>query len=181
MSDCLVLDQNWFPVDFCTWENAVKLWFEERAEIIRVDEGGKVLHSKSLTMGFPRVIVVKNQWTRRKKKSVPCSRKNLLLRDNAICQYCGKPVRTREYTLDHVIPLCQGGKAGWKNLVIACHVCNTAKGGRTPEQAGMKLLKKPVAPKLADGRFSFRLYVRKIRPEWKDWETWLYENAVMEV
>ena len=179
-ADCLKLDMNWQPVGFCTWDNAVKLVYEDRAKVVKEDEGGKVLHSPSFTMGMPRVIVVRNAWTRRKKQTVPCTRRNLLVRDNATCQYCGHVVRTSEYTIDHITPVCQGGKSTWDNLAIACMPCNKEKGGRTPAQAGMALLSKPYTPKPTDPRFNFKLHVHKMRPEWKEWESWLYWNAVID-
>ena len=180
MSDVLVLDMNWVPVGFMGWPNAVKLWYEGRAQIVKEDEGGRVLHSPSFEMGMPRVIVVKNAWVRRKKLSVPCTRRNLLIRDNASCGYCGKVIRTHEYTTDHVKPLCQGGKTVWDNLVLACMPCNKEKGGRTPEQAGMNLLVRPHTPRVNDPRFNFKLHVNKIRNEWKDYAAWLYWNVKLE-
>ena len=180
MSDVLILDMNYTPVGFCSWQNAVKLWFEDRAKIVKDDEGGRVLHSPNFEMGMPRVICVRNAWVRRKKQAVPCTRRNLLVRDHASCQYCGKVIKTHEYTTDHVIPLCQKGKSDWENLVIACMRCNKSKGGRTPEQAGMELLQKPYTPKASDPRFNFKLHVSKIRNEWKDYEAWLYWNVKLE-
>lgn len=170
MSDCLVLDKNWRPVGFCSWENAIKLSWEGAATIIREDESGRQLHSPSITIGFPRVIVVRSAWKRRKKMSLPCSRRNLLIRDHARCQYCGKTVSVDDYTIDHVIPLCQGGpKNGWSNQVVACISCNKEKGGMTPEEVGMRLLYSPAEPKPTDPRFDFKLHAKKLRPEWKDW------------
>ena len=180
MTDCLVLDMNWEPVGFCSWQNAVKLWRKDRAKVIKEDEGGKVLHSPFFEMGMPRVIVVRNAWTRRKRQAVPCTRRNLLVRDNAECQYCGRVVSTHEYTQDHIIPQCQGGKSTWTNLVVCCMKCNKSKAGRTPQQAGMTLLSKPVEPKANDPKYNFKLHINKMRPEWKEWESWLYWNAVID-
>jgi 5-methylcytosine-specific restriction endonuclease McrA len=179
-NDVLVLDMNWQPVGFCSWQNAVKLWFEDRAKVVKEDEGGKVLHSPSFEMGMPRVIVVRNAWTRRKRQSVPCTRRNLLVRDNATCQYCERVVSTHEYTMDHIVPICQGGKSDWKNLVVSCMPCNKHKGGRTPMQAGMTLIAMPGEPKANDPKYNFKLHIRKMRPEWKEWESWLYWNAVID-
>ena len=39
------------------------------------------------------------------------------------------------------------GKTVWDNIVASCYACNSTKRGRTPEQAGMKLLRAPVKPK----------------------------------
>ena len=172
--DTLVLDRNWQPVGFVGWQRAIKLVWEGRAQVIKEDEGGQVLHSPCLTMGMPRIIVVKNVWAKRRRTQIPCTRRNLLIRDHATCQYCGRVIGTHEYTIDHVIPRCQGGKTTWENAVIACVRDNNRKDGRTPEQAGMPLLNKPVVPKPNDPRFNFRLHVTKLRPEWKDYEQYIY-------
>jgi hypothetical protein len=65
----------------------------------------------------------------------------ILRRDSYRCQYAGCDCRGT--TIDHVVPRCQGGSSTWSNLVACCHSCNSRKGGRTPEQAGMAL-KAPV-------------------------------------
>ncbi len=174
MSDCLILDQNWIPQSFCNYKVAVKLWYEGRATIIKEDESGKTLSSPSLTIGMPRIIVVKNAWKKKKRVSVPCTRRNILTRDRATCQFCGVTLSTSDYTIDHVKPRCQGGITEWTNVVIACVRCNKRKAGQTPEQANMKLLSVPVAPKANDPRYNFKLRVKKLRPEWSDWQEYLY-------
>lgn len=70
------------------------------------------------------------------------SKAGILRRDNYTCAYCGKTGRT----IDHVLPRAQGGKSTWDNTVAACLKCNSEKGNRTPEQAGMKLSWKPFVP-----------------------------------
>lgn len=180
MQDCLVLDMNWQPVGFCDWRRAIKLWYEGRAIVVNEDESGKVLHSPCFEVGLPRTIRVCNAWVKRKKLSVPFSRRNIYVRDNGECQYCGKDLKTHEYTLDHVLPRSQDGVSSWANLVIACIRCNKRKAGQTPTQAGMTLLKKPVEPKANDPKYNFKLHISKMRPEWKEWDTWLYYNVELE-
>jgi 5-methylcytosine-specific restriction endonuclease McrA len=180
MADTLILDSNWRPAGFCSWQNAVKLAYEGRADIIREDEAGRILRSVNFQMGMPRVIVVKNAWTRRRKMAVPFSRRNIALRDNSECQYCGKLLKTHEYTLDHVLPRSQGGLSTWLNLVLACVRCNKRKAGCTPTQAGMQLLQQPFEPKRDDPKYNFKLHIRKLRPEWKEWASWLYWNVSLE-
>ncbi|MGL4998014.1 MAG: HNH endonuclease [Cetobacterium sp.] len=63
------------------------------------------------------------------------SKRNILERDKYICAYCGNHADT----VDHINPRCLGGVSSWDNVVAACFKCNSKKGGRTPEQAGMKL------------------------------------------
>jgi 5-methylcytosine-specific restriction endonuclease McrA len=180
MPDCLVLDSNWTPVGFVDWTRAVKLWYENRAQIIKEDEAGHILRSPSFEMGLPRVIQVRNSWVRRKRESVPFSRRNVALRDNSECQYCGKVLHTHQYTLDHVIPRAQGGVSSWLNLVLACMRCNRRKAGRTPKEAGMALLQQPLEPKRDDPKYNFKLHIRKMRPEWKEWSSWLWWNIELE-
>jgi hypothetical protein len=61
--------------------------------------------------------------------------------------YCGTPKKMLELNYDHVIPRDQGGRTVWENIVASCYPCNERKRNRTPEQAGMKLLRKPYKPK----------------------------------
>ena len=68
------------------------------------------------------------------------------MRDRYICQYCGKKHQAADLTLDHVIPKSNGGTTCWENVVTACRKCNIKKGDRSPESAGLALLKKPKAP-----------------------------------
>jgi 5-methylcytosine-specific restriction endonuclease McrA len=77
-------------------------------------------------------------------KKILLNRKNLMIRDNHSCQYCGK--KTQPLTIDHIIPKQFGGNDSWENLVVACQVCNHKKGNRTPEQAGMELIQIPRKP-----------------------------------
>jgi 5-methylcytosine-specific restriction endonuclease McrA len=173
MNDTLVLDMNYQPTGFTDWQNAVKLWWEDRATIVKEDES-RMLSSPSFEMGMPRVIQVKNAWRKKRRTSVPCSRRNLYMRDEGTCQYCGKHVTTQEYQLEHVIPRSKGGETVWLNVVLACERCNTAKADRTPAQAKMPLLRQPFVPKVDDPRYQFKLHIKQIRPEWKEWENYLY-------
>ena len=70
----------------------------------------------------------------------------LFARDAALCMYCGKEYGRHSLTRDHVVPLSHGGRDTWENVVCACFHCNSRKGGRTPQQAGMPLLAVPYRP-----------------------------------
>lgn len=74
------------------------------------------------------------------------SNRSLFRRDCNLCLYCGDWFEDSKLTRDHVHPRCQGGPDLWENVVSACKHCNGSKGGRTPEQAGMKLLAVPFVP-----------------------------------
>jgi 5-methylcytosine-specific restriction endonuclease McrA len=69
------------------------------------------------------------------------TRSNILLRDDETCQYCGK--RSRDLTLDHILPRSRGGQDTWENMVACCRHCNGKKGDRLPKEANMHLLRQP--------------------------------------
>jgi 5-methylcytosine-specific restriction endonuclease McrA len=93
----------------------------------------------------PRVILL-IAYDRLPRRQVRFSRFNIYSRDRNICQYCGRKFVRSELNLDHVVPRSQGGLSRWENVVCSCHACNRRKGGRTPEQARMRLLRPPRRP-----------------------------------
>ena len=185
MSEVLVLDSTGQPIYTTGMEDAVRLWTKDKAVVLAEDLEGKLLHSDSFEMGMPRVVQLRNWVAWKLNLQVPFSRRNLVLRDSVvrgsrttlICQYCADALTTESYSLDHVIPRSQGGLSTWENLVACCKYCNSEKANRTPEQAGMRLLKKPVAPSIHDSKFTFRLQIKNPRPEW---ESYLYWNVELE-
>ncbi len=94
----------------------------------------------------PRVVVL-SAFEHLPKGRVRFSRLNIYARDNDVCQYCGAHLRRSLLNLDHVIPRTLGGRTSWENIVCSCIDCNLRKGGRTPEQAGMKLIRAPIRPR----------------------------------
>jgi HNH endonuclease len=80
----------------------------------------------------------------------PLSNAALFRRDCNTCLYCGETFPFRDLSRDHVRPIVQGGGDHWNNVVTACKLCNHAKGGQTPEQAGMQLLAIPFTPNHAE-------------------------------
>jgi len=80
----------------------------------------------------------------------PLSNAALFRRDCNTCLYCGETFPFRDLSRDHVRPIVQGGDDRWNNVVTACKLCNHAKGGKTPEQAGMQLLAIPFTPNHAE-------------------------------
>jgi 5-methylcytosine-specific restriction endonuclease McrA len=109
---------------------------------------------------------------------VKFNRRNIFLRDENRCQYCGHKYSTQQLSLDHVIPRSQGGQTNWENIVCACLKCNVRKGGRTPYQAGMKLYKKPVKPKRSP-MLSHQLTIVKYE-SWKQFLDEAYWNVELE-
>jgi 5-methylcytosine-specific restriction endonuclease McrA len=94
----------------------------------------------------PRVIVL-THYDRVPRRHVRFSRSNIYARDEFTCQYCGRHYTRQRLNLDHVIPRSQGGRSTWENVVCSCVDCNRRKGGRTPQQAGMGLIREPRKPR----------------------------------
>jgi len=111
-------------------------------------------------------IIVLNKYDRLPNREIKYTRQSIFERDRFICQYCGKKFKRNELEVEHVIPRAQGGKSIWSNVVAACNSCNSKKRDRTPEEAGMKLLKKPHEPKWY-GPFEKLKNKPHIRPSWK--------------
>jgi len=112
-------------------------------------------------IAVPRIIRVLT-YARLPQRDVKLNRRNIFARDANTCQYCGKRFSTSELSLDHVIPRSRGGNSSWENLVCACIKCNVRKGGRTPSEAHIRLIKPAVKPrrnpvvsiKLSDNRYA---------------------------
>lgn len=100
-----------------------------------------------LIVRVPAVIRVRT-WEGGVKRGVKFSRTNVFTRDNYRCQYCGTEKTPQELNYDHVTPRKQGGRTVWENITTCCYRCNSQKGGRTPEQAGMKLRRQPFKPRV---------------------------------
>lgn len=139
----LVVDQGLAPVKIVPWWRAVQLLSLGKCEVL--EEYDEEIHSTYLVIKMPAVVRLLKRF-RKHKKPVKFSRVNIYGRDKYLCQYCGQKKTMAELTYDHVIPRSQGGKTVWGNIVSACEICNSRKAGRTPEQAKMRLLKKPVQP-----------------------------------
>jgi 5-methylcytosine-specific restriction endonuclease McrA len=179
MEDTLVIDLSGRPINVVPWKRTAKMVYEGRVDVVTEDFQGRRLHAPEFEYGMPRVVRCKAYVNKRMRKSIPCSRRNVYVRDKGLCQYCGVWLNLDEFTLEHVVPRTQGGQTTWENTVVACVDCNHKKDGRTPEQAGMKLHHKPVEPKPGDQTF-FKLRIEKLRPEWEPWASWLYWNAQLE-
>ena len=133
-------DGSYRNYDFETWSDIAELQRE-----FEPDQHDWVKTTR-VTIAVPKIIRVLD-YDRRPRRSVKLNRRNIYARDLNRCQYCGRSFSTKELTLDHVKPRVQGGDDTWENLVCACVKCNARKGGRTPMQAGMRLIRKPVRPK----------------------------------
>ena len=166
----LVLNRMYAAVRVVSARRAFTMLCKQAAEVIAFDDGKYInydfeswaevselrkqfereqhdwVRTARIEIAVPKIIRLLG-YDRFPKQMVKLNRRNLYARDNNRCQYCGKHFATKELTLDHVIPRVQGGEHTWENLVCACVKCNARKGGRTPHQAHMHLVRHPVRPK----------------------------------
>ncbi len=140
----LLLTPWMMPHQIIPWQTAVTMRFLGKVEVI--EEYDEEIASPSLAIKAPAVVRLIRP-TGQMKRGIKFSRLNVFTRDGFRCQYCGERKTARELNYDHVVPRAQGGKTIWENIVSSCYPCNSRKRGRTPEQANMKLLKRPVKPK----------------------------------
>jgi 5-methylcytosine-specific restriction endonuclease McrA len=169
-SNVLVLNRHYMAVRVVGARRAFSLLFRELAEVVSYEEGTyanydfqswcEVSQFKRqfepdgydwvATLNFhiavPKIIRLLF-YDRLPRSDVKFNRRNIFARDENRCQYCGKKFSTKELSLDHVIPRSLGGKSIWENVVCACVRCNVKKGGRTPDQAHMTLIRRPVKPR----------------------------------
>lgn len=167
--DTLVLSQSYQPVARITWQRAITLLWEGKVEVVE-EYADRIVHSVTLEFHIPSVIRFLKA-VRGHKRAVKFSRENVYTRDNGSCQYCGNKVPRPEATYDHVVPRVQDGHTRWENVVICCKACNQKKGGRTPDQAKMKLLSVPVKPKKLPDHLRITFMWHPGMPE--GWRTWL--------
>ncbi len=137
----LVLNQSYEPLAVCRARRAIVLVFQGKAEML--EDGLGYMHSIARTVPIPSVIRLW-QMVRRPRRERKMSRYEIFNRDKYTCQYCGE--QSRHLTLDHVTPRYRGGQHTWENVVSACVDCNRKKAGRTPKEAGMKLIRPPAPP-----------------------------------
>jgi 5-methylcytosine-specific restriction endonuclease McrA len=136
----LVLNASYEPINVCSVRRAVVLVLKG---VARTEEQAPfMIRSPSRQMEAPSVIRLL-EYIHIPYERKTLSRKNVLLRDHNTCQYCGRVYSPHELTIDHVVPRSRGGSSGWENLVASCRICNNRKGDRTPDEARMRLLKRP--------------------------------------
>lgn len=142
-----------------------------RAELVEEYED-KTIRSVNQSYNLPRILRLFNK--HKSSKNVRFTRQNVFWRDSHICQYCGCKFSSSDLTFDHVIPSSKGGLTNWENIVSACHPCNTKKGSSTPEQAGMRLIKKPKEPK-----WTPEICLRLKEDDPLEWHQWLPGSKII--
>ena len=194
----LVLNKLYMAMRVVSAKRAFSLLVCDHAEVIDIDNGQYLsydfeswteiselqhefepdrhdwVRTVQLDIAVPKVIRLLG-YDRLPQQLVKLNRRNLFARDRNQCQYCGRSFPTSELSIDHVLPRAQGGKDTWENLVCACVRCNAKKGGRTPEQARLKLTRAPVRP-----RRNPLITMRMGHEKYETWRTFL-DNAYWSV
>jgi 5-methylcytosine-specific restriction endonuclease McrA len=168
-ANVLVLNRLYMAIRVISARRAFSMLFRDLAEVINVEDGNYISYDfenwselsayrEQFTEHYDWVQTVRSDiavpkiirllgYDRLPKQTVKLNRRNIYARDLNRCQYCGQRFSTQELTIDHVVPRRLGGGNSWQNLVCCCVACNSKKGGHTPKQAHMDLIKKPVQPR----------------------------------
>tara|TARA_R100000008_G_C3580999_1_gene168504 strand:+ start:1020 stop:1520 length:501 start_codon:yes stop_codon:yes gene_type:complete len=147
----LKLDSSFKPIEIISWEEAVVLTWLKKAWAVEYTD--KWVHSAKKAFQIPSVIVL-FRYIDEKFFTLPCTRKNIFLRDENRCQYCAKRFRDTDLTIDHVVPRSKGGLSKWNNVVAACKPCNQKKRDFLIENSPVALIRKPKKP-------SYRSIIKK--------------------
>jgi 5-methylcytosine-specific restriction endonuclease McrA len=190
-SSVLVLNRTYLAVHVIGVRRAFSLLCRELAEVIHIEDGQYAnydfhswrevsemrsrfkephqdwIRAVNFEIQVPRVIRLLS-YDRLPRQTIRFNRRNIFARDGNRCQYCGKRFITSELSLDHVKPRSQGGDTTWENIVCCCVKCNVKKGGRTPEQAHMHLIRPPVKPKRSP-----MLSIKLGNPKYESWKSFL--------
>ena len=182
----LVLNRLWQAVNVVGVERAFSLLALEHAQVIYAEdgsfrlfdadawfafsaetppsEGGRLIHTVNQSVRVPSVLLLR-RYDRMLLREMKFNRQNLFERDGYRCQYCGNSFVAKELNMDHVVPRDRGGKTSWENVVTSCIRCNSRKGNRDPNEAGMYLLREPVRPRQRP--FVSFLHGRPIEDSWR--------------
>lgn len=173
MEQTLLLNATFEPLKVVHWQKAVTLWCQGKVEIIAVHD--REIRAVSFSFRMPSVIrLLRYVKIKRRFDYVPFSRANIYARDSFTCQYCAETLPTQELTFDHVVPVSQGGRKDWENIVTCCVSCNRRKGGRTPAEARMRLVRAPRRPDSAPA-LRITIGLRQAPESWRDYLYWNLE------
>ncbi len=174
MEQTLVLNASFEPLKIVDWQRAITLWCQGKVEIIETHE--REARAVTFTFKLPSVVRLLRMVKMRRKPVVQFTRANIYARDEFTCQYCVQKFEAPDLTFDHVVPVAQGGRRGWDNIVAACEPCNRKKADRTPEAAGMTLLRKPHRPTVLAP--TVKLTIGFKTPD--SWRSWLYWHVSLD-
>jgi 5-methylcytosine-specific restriction endonuclease McrA len=171
MEQVLLLNMSYEPLKVINWKRAINLFLLGKVEVL--EEYGREIHSVSFSIRLPSVVRLLRM-VKRPGSSIKFSRKNIYGRDKYRCQYCGDKFPSEELTYDHVVPKSRGGKTEWANIVTCCVSCNRKKGGKTPAEARMKLIRKPERPTWLPA-VRITIGYTEVPSSWRDYLYWNVE------
>lgn len=191
----LVLNRLWQAVNVCSVERAFALLYTGHAQVVNQEPSGfntysfsewcsfskaadmaedDTVRTVSIRLRIPRIILLLF-FDRLPNKDVKFTRQNVFERDKNTCQYCGRKFERKDLNIDHVVPRQHGGLTTWTNVVCSCIKCNARKANRTPEQAGMHLVKKPKKPRWRP--FMEIQFLRSADHSWRHFIDFAYWNV----
>jgi len=171
MEQVLLLNITYEPLKIINWKKAITLLCLGKVEVI--EEYDHEIHSVSFSIRLPSVVRLL-KLIKRPKNLIKFSRQNIYGRDRYKCQYCGRHFASEELTYDHVLPKSRGGRTEWENIVTCCVDCNRRKGGRTPEEAAMRLVRKPARPSWIPA-LRITIGFQRVPDTWRDYLYWTVE------
>ncbi len=158
----LVLNRSWLPVHVTSVGRALCMVYRKVARVVctetlathdlrewieRQDALARAfIRTPSVRIPVPEVVVLVT-YNRMPNHDAPFTRRNLFLRDEYTCQYCGTRCASDRLSIDHVLPRSRGGATSWDNCVLACVACNARKADQTLKEAGLRLLRAPSRPR----------------------------------
>lgn len=165
MRNSLLLGSSGRVLNVISWMKAIELtYFRDNGNAVFVLDFHEDVNVRSIKESFkvPSVLLLVGNRDKYNNDRLPLNRKNVFVRDEYICQWCGKKLSDTNGTIDHVYPLSRGGTNTWRNVVASCVSCNNQKDDLTCEEYekkyGKKLKRKPFVPHRA---LLFKNYLNK--------------------
>ena len=144
--DVAGLPQAWVELEEAITYHAKQMVAWSVGREVREFRGGWQKNGVRSRIATRSILAIKGSGAGAHRHAPGLTNQMLFVRDRQVCAYCGGRFMVRDLSRDHVVPVSRGGKDAWTNTVTACRSCNTRKGGRSPEQAGMPLLYVPYVP-----------------------------------
>ena len=155
MERVVILNGDYTFLNTVSWKRAIILLINGKTEVIKyTDRVIKCVDGSIIKI--PAVMKLIKIIRMIYRNRVPYSKRNVMTRDEYTCAYCGS---NRQLTIDHIIPVAQGGKSSFENCVTACQICNHKKGNRTPSEVNMYLRKRPHSPTISE---FFRIKMKQL-------------------
>lgn len=179
LTQVLVLDRNYNPVDIFPFTKAIRKVMSERAEALEFYVDDEIGYTWNSAMKCPAVIRLLYfvQKSRRFSRFQKLTRQNILVRDNHQCQYCDNKLTMKTLSWDHVVPRDKGGLTTWTNLVACCVKCNVKKGNKLLHECGMHLKRKPTKPTLVQGQIHNTMLGNLKKLPSESWKNYIYFNV----